>query len=211
MSQTSSPWRGRVLSCGCESILGGSGVRCGSFSGSVTLCDRNIQMSSHFKVENLWLESSVYTSSFALGVSSQHRETGEGRCVRMCVAEKKLALFLERQGISWVAGKVHGYLVCGFGLELLLSWPTAWKIGCSSSSEAQEPSVLPRWMPPLWIPKRYSCTFVRVSWSSEAKGKHSPTSLQIDLYQNGFSPFWMRLVHFMGFIFYYGCFSGLVC
>lgn len=156
-----------------------------SFSGSVTLCDRNIQMSSHFKVENLWLESSVYHPHL-LWVSLPSTETGRRCCG--CVWPWKGWLYF------WKDREFHELQV-----KSIVTWSAGW-VGAAaklthslkdwlfSSSEAQEPSVLPRWMLQLWIPKECPCTFVRVSWSSEAKS-YSPTSLQIDLYQNGFSPF----------------------
>lgn len=169
-----------------------------SFSGSVTLCDRNVQMSSHFKVENLWLESSVYTSSFALGVSSQHRETGE-EVLRMCVAvKKKLQLYF------WKDREFHELQV-----KSMVTWSAGW-VGAAaklthslkdwlfSSSEAQEPSVLPRWM----LRSEYlRVTRAHLSESPglQRQGKHSPASLQMGLYQNGFSPFLNASCPFHGF------------
>lgn len=86
----------------------------------------------------------MYTSSFALGVSSQHRETGE-EVLRMCVAvKKKLQLYF------WKDREFHELQV-----KSMVTWSAGW-VGAAaklthslkdwlfSSSEAQEPSVLLR-------------------------------------------------------------------
>lgn len=86
------------------------------------------------------------TSSFALGVSSQHTETGE-EVLRMCVAvKKKLQLYF------WKDREFHELQV-----QCTVSWPMGWVRAAAklthslkdllfSSCEAQEPSldVLPR-------------------------------------------------------------------
>lgn len=86
----------------------------------------------------------MYASSFALGISSQHAETGE-EVLRMCVAvKKKLQLYF------WKDREFHELQV-----KSTVTWSAGW-VGAAaklthslkdwlfSSFEAQEPSVLPR-------------------------------------------------------------------
>lgn len=83
----------------------------------------------------------MYTSSFALGVSSQHRETGEGGVADVCGREKKLQLYF------WKDREFHELQV-----KSMVTWSAGW-VGAAaklthslkdwlfSSSEAQRNPV----------------------------------------------------------------------